>query len=90
MTDLFFCLGNLISFKGFENVTVPFSPAEHKVEWTSDRHYLDFNFGNTYDATCNYPRFWNESGFPVTKESDADFAQLSGCYESEFDQVSIK
>lgn len=83
-------LGDLIAFDGFENVSAPFTPAEHKVEWKSDRHYLDFNFGNTYNTTCEYPRFWDESGFPVTKQSDANFGRLSGCYDSEFDQVSIE
>jgi hypothetical protein len=81
-------MGDLIGFKGFENASAPFSPTEYQVEWKSDRHYLDFDFGNTYNATCQYPRFWDESGFPVTRSTDPNVAQLRGCYDSEFDQVS--
>ncbi|KAI9742079.1 MAG: Cell wall alpha-1,3-glucan synthase ags1 [Cirrosporium novae-zelandiae] len=79
-------MGNLIGFDGFLNASTPFSPKEHKVVWKSDRHYLDFSFGNTYNKTCEYPKFWNESGFRVLKDSDDTFRQLVGCYDSEFDQ----
>jgi alpha-1,3-glucan synthase len=81
-------MGDLIGFRGFENASAPFSATEYHAEWRSDRRYLDFSFGDTYNATCNYPRFWDESGFPVTKNSDSNFGQLRGCYNSEFDQVS--
>ncbi len=80
-------MGNLIGFEGFLNATAPFRPAEHKAQWKSDRHYVDFSFGNTYNTTCEYPRFWNESGLRVLKGDDATFSQLNGCYDSEFDQV---
>ncbi|OCK73844.1 glycosyltransferase family 5 protein [Lepidopterella palustris CBS 459.81] len=79
-------MGDLIGFEGFLNTTTPFSPAEHKAVWKTDRHYQDFTFGNTYKPNCEYPRFWNESGFRVLKDSDATFSQLNGCYDSEFDQ----
>jgi alpha-1,3-glucan synthase len=81
-------MADLIGFKGYENASAPFTPTEYQVEWKGDRHYLDFSFGNTYNATCQYPRFWDESGFPVTESSDIQFGQLEGCYDSEFDQVS--
>jgi alpha-1,3-glucan synthase len=80
-------LGNLIGFGGFLNTSAPFTTAEHKVLWKSDRRYLDFNIGNKYNETCAYPRFYNESGGRVIKEFDANFGTLKGCYDSEFDQV---
>ena len=61
----------------------PFTLQEHEVQWKTDRQYWDFSFGNTYNQTYDYPRFWNETGFPVD-QSVTD--QLLGCYDSEFDQ----
>lgn len=80
-------MGDLIGFEGFLNATAPFRPEEHKVQWKSSRQYTDFSFGNTYNQTCEYPRFWNESGQRVLKDSSDNFAKLVGCYDSEFDQV---
>jgi alpha-1,3-glucan synthase len=80
-------MGDLLGFEGFLNKTAPFQPDEHKVQWKSDRRYHDFSFGNNYKDKCAYPRFWNESGLPVLKDSDAKFSRLVGCYDSEFDQV---
>lgn len=51
--------------------------------WKSDRRYADFDIGNTYNATCDYPRFWYENGFPVNESMTAG---LVGCYDSDFDQ----
>lgn len=82
-------MGDLIGFKGFDNTSAPFSPTEYQVKLRSDRHYLDFDFGNTYNTTCHYPRFWDETGFPVTANSDPEFGQLKGCYDSEFGQVGL-
>ncbi|KAI4941950.1 hypothetical protein J4E91_010500 [Alternaria rosae] len=79
-------MGDLIGFDGFLNETAPFRPEEHKVQWKSNRQYLDFSFGNKYNDTCTYPNFWNESGQPVLKDSDETFSRLVGCYDSEFDQ----
>jgi alpha-1,3-glucan synthase len=81
-------MGDLIGFDGFLNETAPFRPEEHKVQWKSSRQYTDFSFGNNYKDTCEYPKFWNESGLPVLKDSNEVFAKLVGCYDSEFDQVS--
>jgi len=81
-------MGDLIAADGFENISAPFNPAEYQVAYKSDRQYFDFKFGNSKAATCQYPRFWNESGFPVTKQSDPNFSKLNGCFKSEFDQVS--
>ncbi|KKA17787.1 alpha-1,3-glucan synthase, partial [Rasamsonia emersonii CBS 393.64] len=76
-------LGDLIGFEGHMNDTAPFTTKEYKVQWKSDRQYVDFRFGNTYNDTCDYPRFWNETGYPV--ESYV-YQELVGCYDSEFDQ----
>ncbi|KAJ5243214.1 uncharacterized protein N7469_001541 [Penicillium citrinum] len=76
-------MGDLIGFEGYLNTTTPFLLKEHKAQWKSDRRYVDFHFGNTYNETCHYPRFWNETGFPVSKHVDD---QLKGCFDSDFDQ----
>ncbi|KAK3713913.1 Cell wall alpha-1,3-glucan synthase ags1 [Vermiconidia calcicola] len=76
-------MGDLIGFEGYLNTTTPFSLQEHKAQWKSERHYWDFDFGNTYNKTCDYPRFWNETGYPIDQEiSD----RMVGCYDSDFDQ----
>lgn len=76
-------MGDLIGFEGYLNTTTPFSLKEHKAEWKSSRRYVDFHFGNTYNTTCDYPRFWNETGFPIDSYARRE---LSGCYDSDFDQ----
>jgi len=76
-------LSDLIGFQGFLNSSTPFSTAEHKVQYKSSRQYLDFSFGNDYNETCEYPRFYNETGYPVGEDVTS---QLKGCYNSEFDQ----
>jgi alpha-1,3-glucan synthase len=81
-------MGDLIGFEGFLNKTAPFRPEEHKVQWKSSRQYMDFSFGNKYKDSCEYPKFWNESGLPVLKDSNENFTKLVGCYDSEFDQVN--
>ena len=89
-------MGDLIGFDGFLNGTANFNPKEHQVQYKSHQKYLDFSFGNTYNETCEYPSFWNESGNEVLKgcqEKDDRcqlFDQLKGCYDSEFDQVSVR
>ena len=76
-------LGDLIGFDGYLNSSAPFNPKEYEVIYKSSRQYLDFSFGNTYNETCQYPRFWNETGFRVDQSVDK---MLVGCYDSEFDQ----
>jgi len=86
-------MGNLIGFEGNLNVSAPFNPTEYKAEYKTSLQYSDFSFGNTYNDTCDYPRFFDESGALVAADSgfaaddNADFAKLKGCYDSEFDQV---
>ena len=76
-------LGDLIGFKGYLNETTPFSVNGHEVLWKSDRRYVDFDIGNTYNYNCQYPKFWDESGYPVNSSVTDKF---HGCYDSDFDQ----
>jgi alpha-1,3-glucan synthase len=77
-------MGDLIMFDGYENTSTPFSLSEHEVAWRDPkRQYLDFSFGNTYNTTCEYPRFWLETGYLV---GDDVRSKMKGCYNSEFDQ----
>ncbi|UZJ55651.1 hypothetical protein CBS101457_004971 [Exobasidium rhododendri] len=76
-------LGDLLGFEGYLNVTAPFDPKEHPTLYKTDRQYLDFEIGTTYNATCQYPRFWNETGYPVDESVNEQFV---GCYDGEFDQ----
>lgn len=83
LDNTFATLGDLIGFDGYLNATAPFTLEEHQVQWKSDRHYWDFETGNSYNKTCDYPPFWNETGYPI----DAEVVnQMVGCYNSEFDQ----
>lgn len=84
-------MGDLLGYEPYLNASVPFSPGEHQVIYKNpQRHYFDFDFDNTYNSTCEYPTFWNDSGYPVLKGSDDTFDELVGCYNSEFDQVRGK
>ena len=76
-------MGDLIGFKGYLNETTPFSVKEYESVWKSERQYVDFRPGNTYNKTCKYPEFWDETGYPVEKKVDD---KLVGCYDSDFDQ----
>lgn len=75
-------MGDLIGFEGYLNESAPFNPTEYKVLWKSSREYLDFSFGNTYNDTCEFPRFWNETGYPV---DSSVYEMLVGCHDSDFD-----
>lgn len=83
LDNTFATLGDLIGFDGYLNTSAPFTLKEHHVQYKTDRQYWDFSFGNTYNKTCNYPAFWNETGFPID-QSIVD--RMQGCYDSEFDQ----
>lgn len=76
-------LSNLIGFKGYLNSSADFRAHEYEVEWITDRQYADFRFGNDYNESCSYPKFWNETGYPLTTGGVQD---LKGCYNSDFDQ----
>ena len=81
-------MADLIGFNSYLNVTAPFSPGEYRVQYKTEQKYLDFSYGNTYNATCEYPRFWNETGNVLPKNS-AGLSDLVGCFDSDFDQVRI-
>ncbi|KAL3455940.1 hypothetical protein BJX64DRAFT_53383 [Aspergillus heterothallicus] len=76
-------MGDLIGFDGHLNTTTPFSEKEHRAQWKTSRRYVDFDIGNNYNATCDYPRFWYENGYPVNASM---ISGLVGCYDSDFDQ----
>ncbi|KAL4788597.1 hypothetical protein BJX76DRAFT_353043 [Aspergillus varians] len=76
-------MGDLVGFEGHLNTTTPFTEKEHKALWKSERRYVDFDIGNNYNATCDYPRFWYEDGMPVNQSL---LSGLVGCYDSDFDQ----
>ncbi|KAL2808092.1 hypothetical protein BJX63DRAFT_439724 [Aspergillus granulosus] len=76
-------MGDLIGFEGHLNTTTPFSEKEYKAQWKSERRYVDFDIGNDYNTTCDYPRFWYEDGNPVNESLTSG---LVGCYNSDFDQ----
>ena len=78
-------MGDLIAFDGYLNSSTPFNTKEYTVGWRNPvKQYHDFHFGNKYNETCHYPRFWLETGFAV-KNDVTD--QFKGCYDSDFDQV---
>ncbi|KKK19324.1 hypothetical protein P175DRAFT_0501355 [Aspergillus ochraceoroseus IBT 24754] len=76
-------MGDLIGFEGHLNSTTPFSEKEYRTLWKTSRQYVDFRIGNTYNETCDYPRFWYENGYPV---NESLISGLVGCYDSDFDQ----
>ncbi|KAK0625431.1 alpha-1,3 glucan synthase [Bombardia bombarda] len=76
-------MGDLLGFEGYLNESAPFLPEEHKTVWKTPRRYLDFDIGTEYNETCEFPRFWNETGMPI----DQQFVdQFKGCYDGDFDQ----
>ncbi|RMD41453.1 hypothetical protein DV735_g3662, partial [Chaetothyriales sp. CBS 134920] len=83
LDSTFATLGDLIGFEGHLNTTTPFMVTEHKVQWKTRLQYWDFQYGNTYNETCDYPRFYNETGYRVDQYVTDS---LVGCYDSEFDQ----
>lgn len=83
LDSTFATLGDLLGFDGYLNETTPFSLDEHKVLWKSEKRYWDFDFDNTYNTTCEYPRFWLETGYPVGKDVTD---QMKGCYAGDYDQ----
>lgn len=83
LDSTFATLGDLLGFDGYLNETTPFSLDEHKVLWKSEKRYWDFDFDNTYNDTCEYPRFWLETGYPVGKDVTD---KMKGCYAGDYDQ----
>lgn len=81
-------MGDLVGFKGYLNASAPYVPAhEHEAVWKSStgRRYHDFNFGTTFNSTCeNFPRLFWDNGSEVTS---AVYDTFGGCYDGDFDQV---
>lgn len=77
-----------MSFVGYENDTngTPFAFGEHDYTWKTDRVYWDFQPGNDYNASCNYPQFWYDGGYEVGSNVTDSFV---GCKNSDFNQVRI-
>ena len=67
-------MGDLIGAEKYLNTTTPFSLDEHRVQWKSGRRYPDFSISNNYKQDCQYPRFWQETGYQV-------FPAVKGCYD---------
>ncbi|KAL8938873.1 MAG: hypothetical protein Q9211_003009 [Gyalolechia sp. 1 TL-2023] len=76
-------MGNLLSFEGYVNASASFSWHEHNFIWKGERRYHDFSPGNDRNASCEYPRFWGQDGYPVGPEITS---QMKGCKSSEYDQ----
>lgn len=83
LDNTFATMGDLIGFEGYLNTSAPFVPQEHSAVWKSDRKYWDFDMSQEYNETCQYPRFWLETGFPAGSDVTD---QLKGCHAGEFDQ----
>ena len=78
-------MSDLIGFEGYLNESTPFNPEEHNAVWKTSRRYPDFDIGHEYNESCEFPRFWNETGYPIEQVYMDEF---KGCYNGEFDQVS--
>lgn len=73
-------MGDLLGFEGYANSTAPFSWTEHDYFWKSSRRYHDFAPGDAVNATCRYPRYWDNEGMPLSNISSME----AECRESEF------
>ena len=82
LDNTFATMGDLLGFEGHLNKSTPFNPKEYNAVWKSGRRYHDFVQSNDYLDHCDYPRFWDATGNPVTNTTD----YFVGCRDSEFDQ----
>lgn len=76
-------LGDLIGFEGYLNVSAPLSFTEHNAMYKTSRQYHDFEFSNEMLPKCDYPRFYDDSGYEVVGNNTEYFV---GCRDSDFDQ----
>ncbi|KAI8589864.1 glycoside hydrolase family 13 and glycosyltransferase family 5 protein [Geranomyces variabilis] len=73
-------LGDLIYSEGYLNKSAPFNLKGYRSFYKNPLlTYADFHIDNTWNATCELPRFWGEDGLPLVVEH-------KGCYNSDFDQ----
>lgn len=83
LDNTFATLGDLIGFEGHLNDSAPFNPGEYRTLYKNPRRYNDFYFSDEYNSTCDYPKLWLDTGYPVdTNVTD----QFHGCFNGEFDQ----
>lgn len=78
-------MGDLLAFKQFANASAPFNWHEYDYEYKTDRKYHDFQPGKDHNASCEYPRFWGQDGYPLAQDI---LDQMDGCRDSEFDHAS--
>ena len=76
-------MGDLLTYgDGYTNATTEFRFGEYDFEWKGDSRYHDFQPGNEFNATCEYPRIWEQNGY-LLQSNISD--QFKGCRASEFD-----
>lgn len=84
-------MGDLVGFKGYLNKSAPYVPEhEHEAVWkaANGRRYHDFDFGTTFNSTCeNFPRLYWANG---SEAEQSVYDTFGGCYDGEFDQVSFQ
>lgn len=66
--------------------SAPFTWDEYNYMWKGDRRYWDFSPDDTQNSSCQYPRFWDDTGFPEPSNFSENYV---GCRASEFDLVWI-
>jgi alpha-1,3-glucan synthase len=71
-------MGDLIGFDGYLNDTsgTPYSYTEHDFVWKTSRRYWDFQPSNEYNASCDYPALWYNTGAEVGTNVTS---QMIGC-----------
>lgn len=79
-------MGDLVGFQGHLNQSAPFTWKEYDYVWKTDRRYHDFQPGNAENASCQYPRMYEENGLLIGNDITEE---MDGCRESEFDQVLL-
>ncbi|EMD38388.1 bifunctional glycoside hydrolase family 13 glycosyltransferase family 5 protein [Gelatoporia subvermispora B] len=80
-------MGDLVGFEGFLNASAPFTLNEYDGVWKLPNYapwgfekYADFDIDNTFNASCQMPTFWDDSGVII------DIGAPGGCKESDIDQ----
>ncbi|OCH94959.1 glycoside hydrolase family 13 and glycosyltransferase family 5 domain-containing protein [Obba rivulosa] len=80
-------MGDLIGFQGFLNASAPFTLNEYDTVWKMPNYapwgfekYADFDIDNSFNASCQMPTFWDDSGIII------DIDPPGGCKNSDFDQ----
>lgn len=84
-------MGDNVGFEGYLDKSADFDVHEHTAVWKRPAYapwgletYPDFSISNTYNQSCELPRFWYEDGSRVPL---SDIGIERGCMASDFDQV---